>query len=309
MVGKVLAALFLVLSLTLLNAHDSVPTEDPVLEDEFPPSISASVSISGNTYTISVSASDPSGVRLIEIYVKKPTQSQYTLVKTCQYSTSCSYTNTDTEGTYFFYAKAVDGSSLANQATSQEKSFTLGDSSPPTISVSASVNGNIATITAEASDPSGISSIKIYVAQGSPAGHGPFSQVKSCSSSPCQYVSVFNPGYYVFYASAIDNSPSKNTVSSAPGVFTIQVSNDTTSPSVSLSAVVNGSIVSLIAVASDPSGISSIKIYVAQGSPAGHGPFSQVKSCSSSPCQYVSVFKPGSYVYYASAIDNSPSKN
>ncbi|MEM4554378.1 MAG: putative Ig domain-containing protein [Candidatus Anstonellaceae archaeon] len=206
MVGKMLAAFFLVLSLTLLNAHDSIPTEDPVLEDEFPPSISTSVSVSGNTYTISVSASDPSGVRLIEIYVKKPTQSQYTLVKTCQYSTSCSYTNTDTEGTYFFYAKAVDGSSLANQATSQEKSFTLGDSSPPTTSVSASVNGNIATITAAASDPSGISSIKIYVAQGSPAGHGPFSEVKSCSSSPCQYVSGFNSGTYIAYASATDNS-------------------------------------------------------------------------------------------------------
>ncbi|MEM4348241.1 MAG: Ig domain-containing protein, partial [Candidatus Anstonellaceae archaeon] len=68
---------------------------------------------------------------------------------------------------------------------------------------------------------------KIYVAQGSPAGHGPFSQVKSCSSSPCQYVSGFNSGAYIAYASATDTS--SNIGNSSLITFTV-VSSQGTEP-------------------------------------------------------------------------------
>ncbi|MFA6490208.1 MAG: hypothetical protein WCT52_06065, partial [Candidatus Micrarchaeia archaeon] len=76
------------------------------------------------------------------------------------------------------------------------------DVSPPSLSVSVAPytpsGGNTYTISAYASDNSGLTDISIYLAQGSIGGHGAFSKVKSCTGEPCAYTSGDNSGSYVY---------------------------------------------------------------------------------------------------------------
>ncbi|MCX8197518.1 MAG: Ig domain-containing protein [Candidatus Micrarchaeota archaeon] len=227
MKGALFACLLLLMAASFSYV---IPEEEPILEDVTPPSLSTSVSVNGNVYTLSASASDPSGIASIKLYLRKSTQAQFQLVKSCS-SSPCIYTSGDSDGTYIFYATATDASPNSNQAISPEKTFVLsGDTTPPQVSASATVSGNVVTITAFASDPSGISSIKIYVAKGMLGGHDPFIEVKSCSSSPCQHISGYNSGSYVYYAKATDASPNQNSASTAYSTFT--VASATTPPNV-----------------------------------------------------------------------------
>jgi hypothetical protein len=80
------------------------------------------------------------------------------------------------------------------------------DTTPPTISITHSPTSNITTttqltITATATDESGISNIEIFVDD---------TIKKSCTSSPCAYASTYSAGTNTYYATAKDNSPNKN---------------------------------------------------------------------------------------------------
>ncbi|MFA6490187.1 MAG: Ig domain-containing protein, partial [Candidatus Micrarchaeia archaeon] len=97
------------------------------------------------------------------------------------------------------------------------------DNAQPSISVSVAPygnnGGNVYTITASATDASGISEIRIYLAQGSIGGHGAYTMVESCSSSPCTYTSGDNSGSYVYYATATDASANHNIATSEVKTF------------------------------------------------------------------------------------------
>jgi hypothetical protein len=97
------------------------------------------------------------------------------------------------------------------------------DTSPPTITDSVVVNGGVYTITASATDASGISQIQMFVAQGSSeSGHGPYTPITPCSSSPCTYTTGSSAGNYIYYVTATDNaSPNKNTATGAVTAFTL----------------------------------------------------------------------------------------
>ena len=104
-------------------------------------------------------------------------------------------------------------------------SFAAGDYTPPAISASVAPygqgGGNGYAITARAYDDSGISEIKIYVAQGDPSAPGAYSFTKTCSSSPCVFTTSSTPGPYAYYATATDSSPSGNIAASDVETFTL----------------------------------------------------------------------------------------
>jgi hypothetical protein len=96
------------------------------------------------------------------------------------------------------------------------------DTTPPSISTSVLVKGSTYTISAIASDESGISAVAIYMAKSSVVGQaGSYQRVASCSSSPCVYTSGDSPGLYYYYAYAADNSSRKNAAFSEPKTFVI----------------------------------------------------------------------------------------
>ena len=206
------------------------------------------------------------------------------------------------------------------------------DTTPPNVSVSvAQYNGqsNVYTITATATDASGIFDITVYVAQGSQNGHGAFF-AKSCSSSPCSYTTGSNNGQYVYYATATDASAGKNVGQTQMQTFSLPFSStiaqppnasnttqpndtkptgDTTPPAVSASVAQYGTqtnVYTITASASDASGISEIRIYDASGSSASP---MLAKTCTSSPCSFTTGNSNGLRTFYAEAKDASPNKN
>jgi|GEM_PF-5600824 len=115
-----------------------------------------------------------------------------------------------------------DGTAPVIVKTGAQKSHSIidpEDTTAPAISSSVQINGNIYTILSSATDASGISGMKIYLAHGLPQGQSGYALVKSCSSSPCFYTSGDNDGDYTYYATAADASPNHNTATSSPQTF------------------------------------------------------------------------------------------
>ena len=126
-------------------------------------------------------------------------------------------------------------------------SFAAGDYSPPAISASVAPysqgGGNTYAITARAYDDSGISEIKIYVAQGDPSAPGAYSFTKTCSSSPCVFTTSSSPGPYAYYATATDSSPSRNIAASEVGTFTLPLYQAAPSPfAIATASLPNGAV-------------------------------------------------------------------
>ena len=195
-----------------------------VPSDRTPPSVSATPSINGGVVTITASASDNGGIYSLDIYEGQ--YSAVSLVKSCGSASSCSWTTGLNPGTYYYYATAKDNSGNT-ASTPASATFTINpvvvvqaDNTPPSLSATAvSASGTVYTITATASDSSGISGITIYSAQGSLSNHNGFFS-KSCSSSPC----VFETGgssQYVYYATATDASAQHNTATTDLAAFTV----------------------------------------------------------------------------------------
>ncbi len=126
-------------------------------------------------------------------------------------------------------------------------SFAAGDYTPPAISASVAPygqgGGNTYAITARAYDDSGISEIKIYVAQGDPSAPGAYSFTKTCSSSPCVFTTSSSPGPYAYYATATDSSPSGNIATSEVGTFALPLYRAAPSPfAIATASLPNGAV-------------------------------------------------------------------
>lgn len=117
------------------NARDA-----ELLNDNSQPSITTSFSGMGNVYSITATASDPSGISEINIYIRSPSRNIFSLVKTCHSSTTCVYTSGGNNGAYTYYATAFDASFQRNSASSSRLTFFLPvkNNQPPVIT---SVNG------------------------------------------------------------------------------------------------------------------------------------------------------------------------
>ena len=256
-------------------------------------SSSASASGGSGGYTYSITGALPSGVTAA--------------------GASVSGTPTASSGSYFYTVLVTDGAGNTKSKSCYITISATADTTLPSISVSADPDsGNVYTVTAIASDASGISSITVYSAQGTFGDHEVFTS-KTCSSSPCQFATG-GSNQYVYYATATDASPNHNVATATMQLFTITsgvnptATTDTTQPSISVSADPDsGNVYTVTATASDASGISSITIYSAQGTLGSHGAFT-TKTCSSSPCQFATGGS-NSYVYYATATDASEQHN
>lgn len=197
-----------------------------------------------------------------------------------------------------FSCTLVDKNTDENDNGSNDKN---ADTTGPRVSVSSapqtSAEGDTVTVTATASDSSGISSVELYVDG---------SKVKTCpESTTCSFSdSSYSVGSHDYYAIAVDASPNANRARSA--IKSFSVSGDMTNPDISVThtpqAPSEGETVTIAATASDPSGVSGIELYV-DGA--------EVKECpNSTTCSFSgSSYSAGSHTYYAIAVDASLNAN
>jgi len=192
--------------------------------DITPPTVSVnhlpSNPTSTDLVTITATATDADGIKQVQIYVDN------TLAKTCN-SSPCSSAATYAAGMHTYYATALDNSNNTGVdplvgTNSFNVTETIVDTTPPTISVSHAPQNptptDFVTITASASDASGIRQIQLYADN---------NLVQTCTSSPCISTPALYPsGTYTYYATAIDNAPTPNTgrdPASGTKSFTVEV--------------------------------------------------------------------------------------
>jgi hypothetical protein len=236
--------------------------------------------------TFTATASDPSGIQNIEIWVAGVKAKECT-------SSPCTYTGGPyAMGNVSYEAKAKD--TVGNPGTSGSKSLLIGtiDVTGPTVTITPSpanpTTSQPVTFTATASDPSGIQNIEIWVGG---------AKVKECTSSPCTYTGgPYAVGIVIYEAKAKDTVGNQGT-SGSTGLHVI--SSDRTGPTVNITpspaSPNDAQQVTFTATASDPSGIQNIEIWVGGA---------QVKECTSSPCTYTGgPYAKGTVVYEAKSKD------
>jgi len=215
------------------------------------PAVSATVN---GTVSVAASASDNVGVSRVEFYVNNVLQTTDTA---SPYVFSWN-TSGLSAGSYTLMTKAYDAAGNVGQSGSVVVTV-ANDTTAPTTSISSPANGSTlsgtATITAGASDNVGVSKVEIY-ANGTLLFAG--------NSSPYSYSwntkSVAN-GSYALIAKAYDAAGNVG----QSGSVSVTVFNDTTVPTVSITAPSAGSTVSgtvaVTASASDNVGVSKVEIY------------------------------------------------
>jgi hypothetical protein len=217
----------------------------------------AGASVSGNT-VITAIASDNVGVAKVEFYVNGALQTTDTSSPyLCSWNTSSL-----AAGTYTLMAKAYDAAGNIGQSTSVPVTVRKDDTAP-TVSMTfpannAIVSGSV-TITANASDPVGVSKVEFYEdgALLSASNVAPYSYGWNTTS-------VTNTTH-TLYAKAYDATGNVGQSSN----ITVKVNNpvpDTTKPTVSVTFPANNAIVSgsvtITANASDNVGVSKVEFYV-----------------------------------------------
>ena len=183
---------------------------------------------------------------------------------------------------------------------------------PPTVSVSHlptnPLTTDTVTITASASDASGIKQIQIYVDN---------VNIKTCTSSPCIYSNTFTQGTHTYYATALDNYDNMGVDPLVEKKLFSVTSNDLTSPTLSITHSppnpTSTQQVTLNVIASDVntgnSGINEIKIYV-DGVVSKTCAFTSACMLSSCTCATTAkIYSVDTHTYYATAKDNAASPN
>jgi chitinase len=218
----------------------------------------ANSTVSG-TVLVNISATDNVGVDKVEYYING-------LLKATDTSAPYVYswdTTAFASGMYTLMAKAYDSAGNIGQSSSISVTVVNKDSISPAAAVTApannaTVSGTVA-ITASASDNVGVSRLELYE-------NGVLLYVTNIAPYSFNWntASVAN-GSYVLTAKAYDTS---GNIGQSPAV-TIVVNNpvpDATAPSISLSAPVNGAVVSgtvnIAANATDNIGVTRVELYV-----------------------------------------------
>lgn len=235
-------------SAAVQNADTSLPTVSLTAP-------AADATISGTAVTISASATDNIGVAKVEFFVGA------TIVGTDAtepYSITWNSASAP-DGPVSITAKATDTS--GNAITSAARSATVKNTGPAVALTApddgATVSGKSVTISATATDSVPITKVEFF------AGATLIATDTSAPYSIKWMSTTVADGAYVLTAKATDNL---DLVTTSAG-RTVTVRNDTTSPTVSLSApaagaTVSGSSVSISASASDNIGVAKVEFFV-----------------------------------------------
>ncbi|WP_266170983.1 Ig-like domain-containing protein [Dyella subtropica] len=214
-----------------------------------PPSVSASESGTSGSITLSANATDPTGITKVEFYVDNVLKSTLTA---SPYQTPLDST-TLSNGSHTLIAKAYDPAN--NVGTSSAVSFNISNTTGGTPTVSASETGTSGTITlsANATDPTGITKVEFYVDN----------VLKSTlTASPYQTTldsTTLSNGSHTLIAKAYD--PANNVGTSSAVSFNISNTTGGT-PTVSASESGTSGTITLSANATDPTGITKVEFYV-----------------------------------------------
>jgi hypothetical protein len=228
--------------------------------DTTPPTVSLTAPANGSTIsgtiTLSANASDNVGVTKVEFY-----RDGTTLVGTATISPYSVTDNTTglANGSHSYTAKAYDAAGNSTVSAASTVTVNNADTTPPTVSLTAPANGSTVsgtiTLSATASDNVGVSKVEFY---------RDGTLVATDTSAPYtasdNTTSLVN-GSHTYTAKAYDAAGNATTSAAS----TVTVSNDTTPPTVSLTAPANGSTVSgtitLSATASDNVGVTKVEFY------------------------------------------------
>jgi hypothetical protein len=304
------------------NAAD-VPT---ITEDNIKPTSSASAlpaSTNSTALTITYTASDNSGgsgLNEVDLYVKGPSDSSYSLASTDPNVTfSFTYDISEGDGTYSFFTRAFDNAGNSENVANSAQASTLVTAAKPSSSANAlpaSTNSTSITVgyTAVDNGGSGLKKVELYVA--GPTDGGVY-QLAGTDNSPAAsgnsfgYTATEGDGTYSFYTLAYDNAGNIETV---PGSADTSVVVDTVTPSSSadtLPASTNSTKISVGYTASDAvpsSGLQKVELYVA--GPTDGGVY-QLAGTDSSPApsgnsfSYAATEGDGTYSFYTLAYDNA----
>jgi MYXO-CTERM domain-containing protein len=232
----------------------------------------------GQPVTVTIRATDISGVDNVTLYVRSTTSGPYTAFTA---SGTGPYT-VNVAGTFVQVPRlqlyAVTSDSLDNETTTTLIEVVVNaptDLTAPTITSTAITNGQLegvaVPVTANVTDATGIASVTLfYRVQGAPS----FTNIAMSSTGGGNYGASIPSGSVTiagvdYYIRAIDSAPASNTAvlpTTAPGTpsrFTV-VSSDTTGPTLSHTAptgpFIAGDNIPLAVSASDPSGVSTVEL-------------------------------------------------
>jgi chitinase len=232
----------------IVKIPESAP---PVVSITFP----ANNATLGGTVSVTAVASDNVGVTKVEFYANGTLQATDT-------STPYVYswnTSSSAAGSYTLMAKAYDAAGNVGQSGNISVTV-VKDSTPPSVSLTspknnAKVSGMVA-ITASASDNIGVAKVEFYVNKGliSASNVAPYS---------CNWETrSLADGKYTLSAKAYDATGNVGQSSN----ISVTVSNDTTPPSVSITAPAANATVSgmiwVFASAGDNVGVTKVEFYV-----------------------------------------------
>jgi V8-like Glu-specific endopeptidase len=233
--------------------------------DAVPPTVSISAPasgavVSGTSVALSASASDAaSGVQKVQFWV----DGTY-----LGFDASAPYSKTFdstalTNGAHTLKARAYDNAGNASGIVARTVYVTNGDTAAPSVSISAPANGAVVSgagvaFSASASDASGVQKVQFWV-DGTYLGFDASAPYSKTFDS-----TALTNGAHTLKARAYDNA------GNASGIVTrtVYVTNgDTTAPSVSITshtsgAVVSGASVTIVASASDESGVQKVQFWV-----------------------------------------------
>jgi len=223
--------------------------------------------LSGTNVTLSANASDNVGVAGVQFKVDGVNIGPE--VTTSPYSISWN-TTTAANGAHTLSAVARD--IAGNSATSAQVSVTVSnivDTTPPTVSMSAPLNGATVsgaavTVSANASDANGVVGVQFFL-DGAPLGA---EDLASPYSMAWNTIGVSN-GVHTLRAVARDGAG--NNATSATISITVNNVVDSTPPTVSVTAPLNGATVAgtavvISATATDPGGVAGVEFLI-DGSP------------------------------------------
>jgi hypothetical protein len=310
-----------------VQPNPSPLAETTTLVDLTPPTSSVAglpAYTNATSFTVNCTAndpgSDPSGLALVDLYLKGPTDSDFRLVRVFTGSSlnsgSFSVYAGEGEGAYSFYSIAIDrAGNVQPNPTPLAQATTLVDLTPPTSRVTALMTYTLSspfTVSYTASDPgndpSGLAAVAVYVKGPTDSGYnlantftGP-----SLSSSSFSYTPGEGDGTYAFYSIAIDNARNSQTVPNVPDASTLV---DTTTPTSSTSSptYTNSTTFTVSYTASAPIGLAAVAVY-AKGpadSSFSLAHFFTGSSLGSGSFSYTAREGEGNYAFYSIATDNA----
>lgn len=251
--------------------------------------------------TVNVSASDDVAVAKVEVYIDGVLKSSDTVAPYAYVLDPALLTI----GGHNLLAKAYDAA--GNNASSATIAFNVADIAKPTVSISAPITGatvkGTIIVTAQATDNVGVSKVEFYIDNVLKA-----TDTTSTYSASIDTASVAD-GAHSLTAKAYD-ATGNNMTSLAVSVTVDNVPNvtpDTTPPVVIQTAPTNASsitgTISLVATASDMSGIKQVQFYV-----------NDILKGTDTSAPYSfnldsSLLTNASYTFKAVATDNSPNAN